>query len=193
MNPLTRQDLMSLEQYAEQRETFRAKALAHKRIRTVAFGPNMTFLFEDRTTVQYQVQEMLRIERIFEAAGIQDELDAYNPLIPDGLNLKATMLVEFPDPEIRKVELAKLTGIEHEIFFEVEGLCRATTVADEDMSRSSTDKTSAVHFYRFQFSAQQVEALRAGKSWVLRCADARYPFTKPIRDELREALMADFD
>ncbi len=193
MQTLTRQDLFSLEQYAAQRESFRAHVLTHKRLRNIGLGPNMMFLFEDRLTVQYQVQEMLRIERVFEAEGINDELSAYNPLIPDGKNLKATMLVEIPDPEKRKLELEKLVGIEHAICFEIDGHGQALTYADEDMDRSSPSKTSAVHFFRFEFTEGQIAALKNGRTWRLRCTDLRYPYSTEIEGERNIALLADFD
>src|SRR6478752_426070 len=139
MERLTRDDLFTLEAYATQRATLRKTALAHKRVRTLHLGAHVTLLFEDRLTVQYQVQEMLRIERIFEAAGIQEELDAYNPLIPDGHNLKATLMVEFPDEEQRRVELVRLRNIEHAIELTVEGHAAVVAIADEDMDRSNDE------------------------------------------------------
>ena len=152
MTALAVADLMSLEQYARERAAFRERVLAHKRARTLAVGPHTTWLFEDRLTVQYQVQEMLRIERIFEPAGIQGELDAYNPLIPDGSNLKATLLVEYPDPAERQAALARLIGIEDRCYVAVDAE-RCYALADEDLERENADKTSAVHFLRFELSA----------------------------------------
>src|SRR6185312_2028010 len=146
---LERKDLLSLEEYAQKRDGIRQQIIAHKRARTLHIGPNLTLLFEDRETMRYQVQEMLRIERIFEAAGIQDELDAYNPLIPDGANLKATLLIEFPDPDERARRLAELHGVEHRVTLNVGTLAAVTAIADEDMERSNATKTSAVHFVRF--------------------------------------------
>src|SRR5690606_20315569 len=146
---LTRDDLMSLEQYSEARKDFRAKVLDHKSRRTVPVGPNATWYFEDQLTVQYQVQEMLRVERIFEAAGIQDELDAYNPLIPDGSNWKVTFMIEFPDPAERRVRLAELKGIEDRCWVQVAGFDRVWAIADEDLERENEEKTSSVHFMRF--------------------------------------------
>src|SRR6185295_13061455 len=162
MQKLASNDLMSLEQYAKQRSAFREKVMAHKRNRRVAVGPNMVWLFEDRLTVQYQVQEMLRIERIFEAEGIQEELDAYNPLIPDGGNLKATLLFEYPDPAERAERLGQLADIEHRVYAEVAGQAKIFAHADEDLGRSNEEKTSAVHFLRFEFPAVAIESLRAG-------------------------------
>ena len=192
MDKLTRSDLMSLERYATERAAFRTRAIAHKKQRALALGAHASLLFEDRMTVQYQVQEMLRIERIFEAAGIQDELDAYNPLIPDGSNLKATMLLEFPDPEERSRRLAQLAGIEHRVFAEVPGLPRVFAHADEDLGRSTDDKTSAVHFLRFEFPPEQVAALRAGATLSIGIEDPRMPVQVAVPAATREALLADF-
>jgi hypothetical protein len=192
MNKLTRSDLLPLERYAAERAGFRAKVIAHKKARSVALGANISLLFEDRLTVQYQIQEMLRIERIFEAAGIQDELDAYNPLIPDGSNLKATMLFEFPDPDVRAERLAQLGGIEHRVYAEVHGQGRVFAHADEDMDRSNEDKTSAVHFLRFEFPPEDIAALRGGAGLSLGIEDARLPEYVTVRAEARTALLSDF-
>jgi hypothetical protein len=159
---LAASDLMSLEDYAREREAFRAKVIEHKRLRTVAIGPNMTWVFEDRLTVQYQVQEMLRIERIFEPAGIREELDAYNPLVPDGSNWKATMMIEYPDPRERAEALAELRGIERVCYVETAGCDRVNAVADEDLERANEQKTSAVHWLRFELPAAMRDALLAG-------------------------------
>jgi hypothetical protein len=156
MKILQPSDLMTLEAYARERAAFRQRVLAHKKRRTVAVGPNLTLLFEDRLTVKYQVQEMLRIERIFEADGIAEELAAYNPLIPDGTNLKATMLIEFGDPVVRAAQLRLLKGVERHVRFVIDGQ-RIDPIADEDLERENDEKTSAVHFMRFQFP----ESLRA--------------------------------
>jgi hypothetical protein len=162
MTKLSRQDLMSLEQYAEQRAEFRQKVLEHKKARRVDIGPNFTLYFEDRLTIQYQVQEMLRIEKVFEAAGIEEELAAYNPLIPDGSNLKCTAMFEFPDVDERKRRLADLRGVEHVVWLQVDGFDRVFAIANEDLERSNDEKTSAVHFMRFELSAEMIEALKAG-------------------------------
>ena len=193
MHKLTRADLLPLETYAAQRDVFRKRALAHKRARTLHLGDHVTLLFEDAITVQAQVQEMLRIERVFEPAGIQDELDAYNPLIPDGRNLKATMLIEYPDSAQRAIELARLRGIERKLYAEVAGGARATTHADEDMDRSDEEKTSAVHFLRFEFAPDAIAALRDGAALVFGIDDARLPQRIEASAALREALLADFD
>ena len=159
---LTAEDLMSLERYARERTAFRARVLEHKRDRTIAVGPNMTWVFEDRLTIQYQVQEMLRIERIFELEGIQEELDAYNPLIPDGGNWKATMMIEFPDPAERAAALARLRGIEDLCYVAVAGQPRAEAIADEDLERENAEKTSAVHWMRFEIPRAARDVIRAG-------------------------------
>ena len=161
---LTRADLMSLEQYSTARKDFRARVLDHKRSRLVPIGPNTTWAFEDRLTIQYQVQEMLRVERIFEAAGIQDELDAYNPLIPDGSNWKVTFLIEFPDPDERKLRLAALKGIEDRCWVQIAGCDRVFAIADEDLERENEEKTSSVHFLRFELSPEMVRQAHAGAS-----------------------------
>jgi hypothetical protein len=153
---------MGLEQYARERAAFRAGVMEHKRARTVRVGPNMTWVFEDRLTIQYQVQEMLRVERIFEPQGIQEELATYNPLIPDGCNWKATMMIEYPDPEERQVALAGLRGIEDRCYIEVAGLGRVAAIADEDLQRENEQKTSAVHWLRFELTPAMRAAIRAG-------------------------------
>ncbi len=193
MDKLSRSDLMSLERYADERDAFRARAIAHKRLRSIALGANMTLLFEDRVTVQYQVQEMLRIERLFEAAPIQEELDSYNPLIPDGENLKATLLIEFPDPDLRAQRLAELRGIEHALYLQVGEGARVKAIADEDMDRSNDSKTSAVHFLRFQFNAALVGTLREGAPLILAVDDDRYRERVVIEGDARTALLSDFD
>lgn len=192
MQALQRTDLFTLETYAVERAAFRARVLAHKKTRKLHLGPHITLLFEDRLTIQYQIQEMLRIERIFEPDAIQDELDAYNPLIPSGRDLKATMLVEYPDMEERARELARLGGIEHRVCIEIEGHGRATTFADEDMPRSADDKTAAVHFLRFAFEPAQIDALRAGARLVVAIDDPRMPLRVEPDADTRRALLDDF-
>lgn len=193
MNKLSREDLLPLERYASERADFRQRVIAHKKPRKIALGSHISLLFEDRLTVQYQIQEMLRLERIFEAAGIQDELDAYNPLIPDGSNLKATMLIEYPDPDVRAERLAQLAGIEHRLYAEVDGQARGFAHADEDLDRSTADKTSAVHFLRFEFTPAAVAALRAGASLQFGIEDPRLPARQPVAGESLAALLHDFD
>jgi hypothetical protein len=160
--PLTRNDLMSLEQYSTARKDFRAKVIEHKRNRSVAIGSNATWSFEDQLTMQYQVQEMLRVERIFEADAIQEELDSYNPLIPDGHNWKATFLLEFPDADERRERLSQLKGVEDRCWVQVAGFDRVWAIADEDLERENDDKTSSVHFLRFELSPQMCAQVKAG-------------------------------
>jgi hypothetical protein len=162
MPQIARESLMTLEAYAKQRKEFRAKVIEHKKVRTVHVGEHITLQFEDELTIRYQVQEMLRIERIFEEGGIQEELDAYNPLIPDGGNLKATMMIEYPDPAERQRMLARLKGIEDRTWIQVEGCERVYAVADEDLERENADKTSSVHFLRFELGDEMRKALKYG-------------------------------
>ncbi len=192
MQKLARAALLSLETYAQQRAVFRSRVLAHKKQRTVHLGGHLTLIFEDRLTVQYQVQEMLRIERIFEPAGIQEELDAYNPLIPDGHNLKATLLVEFPDEAQRRVELVRLRLIERAISLTVQGHATAVAIADEDMERSNDDKTAAVHFLRFELDAAMIDDWKAGAPVTLACTLPAMPVAVTLSGEQRAALAADF-
>ena len=154
--------LMTLEAYARNRKEFRAKVMAHKKGRSVALGDHLTLVFEDELTIRYQVQEMLRIERIFEQEGIQGELEAYNPLIPDGRNFKATMMIEYPDVDERKHALARLKGIEDRVWVQVEGCEKVHAIADEDLDRSTEEKTSAVHFLRFELTDEMAASLKYG-------------------------------
>jgi hypothetical protein len=162
MPQIAKDSLMTLEAYAKQRKEFRAKVIEHKKLRNVHVGEHVMLQFEDELTVRYQVQEMLRIERIFEPEGIQEELDVYNPLIPDGSNLKATMMLEYPDPIERQRMLAKLKGIEDRTWIQVEGCERVYAIADEDLERDNVDKTSSVHFLRFELSDEMRKALKYG-------------------------------
>jgi hypothetical protein len=192
MDKLTRSDLLSLETYAQQRGEFRSRVLAHKKQRTVHLGEHLTVIFEDRLTVQYQVQEMLRIERIFEAAGIQEELDAYNPLIPDGRNLKATMMIEFPDEAQRRVELARLKGIEDRCWVRVAAHDRVLAIADEDLERENDEKTSSVHFLRFELTPEMVAAVKAGADVSLGIDHDNYRHAvDPVSRAGRDSLAAD--
>jgi hypothetical protein len=193
MSILTRADLYTLETYAVERAAFRARVLAHKRARRLPLGAHVTLLFEDRLTVQYQIQEMLRIERIFEPQAIQAELDAYNPLIPGGRDLKATMLIEYADAAMRRRELARLGGIEHRVFADVAGHGRAVAHADEDMDRSDDAKTAAVHFLRFDVAPAQIAALRAGAALRFGIDDARMPVAVDAPEATHAALLRDFD
>jgi hypothetical protein len=191
MQKLTRADLMPLERYAAERPAFRARVIAHKTLRTLHLGPHVTLVFEDRLTVQYQVQEMLRIERIFEAAGIEDELAAYNPLIPDGGNLKATMLIEFPDPEQRRVELARLKGVERQVSLQAGEGAKAFAIADEDLERENEEKTSSVHFLRFELDVGARAALAGGAPLTLGCDHPAYAHRLAVPEASRRALAAD--
>ncbi len=194
MQKLTRDDLMSLEQYSEARGDFRSKVLQHKKNRRVDLGTNAALYFEDRLTMQYQVQEMLRIERIFEAEGINDELEAYNPLIPDGSNWKATFMVEFPEVEERRAMLKTLTRIENRVYVQVDGFDRVFAIADEDLERSDEEKTSAVHFMRFELTPEMVAALKSGTSLAAGIDHDNYRVEiSPIADNIRESLTADLD
>jgi Protein of unknown function (DUF3501) len=189
---LAPRDLMSLEQYARERPAFRARVLAHKGERQLAVGPNATWCFEDRLTVQYQVQEMLRVERIFEPEGILDELDAYNPLIPDGSNWKVTLLIEFAQPAERTRALAQLRGIEDRCWVQVGGHERVFAIADEDLERENAEKTSAVHFLRFELSAPMIASLRAGAALASGVDHEHYRHqVASVPAPLREALLAD--
>lgn len=194
MQKLTRDDLMSLEQYAEARREFRDKVLEHKRNRRIGLGTNAALYFEDRLTMQYQVQEMLRIERIFEADGIREELDAYNPLIPDGSNWKATFMVEFPDIEERREMLKRLVDIEDKVWLRVDGHDKVYPIADEDLERDDETKTSAVHFLRFELDADMISALKAG-SWLAAGIDhPNYQVEVPsVPDNVRDSLVADLN
>jgi hypothetical protein len=194
MDKLRASDLLSLERYAREREDFRRRVLEHKRNRQLAVGPNSTWLFEDRLTVQYQMQEMLRAERIFEQEGIAEELEAYNPLIPDGANLKVTLLIEFPDPEQRRRELARLKGIEDRCWVAVAGEPRVFAIADEDLDRENDEKTSSVHFLRFEFSREQIGRLRGGAALAVGIDHENYRHSvDPVAPAVRAALIADFD
>jgi len=194
MQKLTRDNLFSLEQYAEARPAFRKKVLAHKRNRRLELGTNAALYFEDFLTMQYQVQEMLRIERIFEADGINEELEAYNPLIPDGCNWKATFMVEFPDVDERQMMLSQLKGIEDRIYVQVADFDRVFGIADEDLERADDQKTSAVHFMRFEFPAEQIAALKGGASLVAGIDHENYRVeVSPVVANIRQSLVADFD
>ncbi len=192
MQKLTRSDLYSLEQYAEKRAEFRAQVMAHKKNRRVPIGNHATLYFEDRLTMQYQIQEMLRVERIFEPAGIEEELAAYNPLIPDGDNWKATFMIEYSDVAERQAALAKLVEIENQVWIEIADTDRIYAIADEDLDRTTSDKTSAVHFLRFQLNAEQIAAVKANAEIGVGIDHVNYKFeNKPVADNIREALAAD--
>ena len=192
MQKLSRSDLMTLEQYAEARPDFRARVMAHKKNRQVALGEHATLYFEDRLTMQYQIQEMLRIERIFEPAGIQEELDTYNPLIPDGNNLKATFMIEYTDVAERAAALSRLIGIEDKVWVRVHGFDKIYAVADEDLERESEEKTSSVHFLRFQFTPEMVAALKQGAELDMGVDHENYRYEVcPVSRHVRDALVQD--
>lgn len=188
---ITPQSLMSLEAYATYRKTSKAQHIAHRRLRSVRLGEHMNLQFEDEQTVRIQIQEMLRVEKIFEAEGIQDEIDVYLPLVPDGSNWKATVLIEYPDPNERRRELARLIGVEDRLFVEVEGYPRAYAIADEDLDRETDEKTSAVHFVRFEFSEAAKRAVLAGASVKLGCDHTNYPAHVAIAAETLASLAGD--
>ncbi|HEV2219289.1 MAG TPA: DUF3501 family protein [Casimicrobiaceae bacterium] len=192
MPAITRDSLMTLEAYAKERPAFRARVLAHKRDRSLRLGEHVTLLFEDELTVRYQVQEMLRIEKTFEEAGIQDELDAYNPLIPDGSNLKATMLIEYEDEAERREALAQLKGIEADVWLRVDGFPEVPAIADEDLPRENQEKTSSVHFLRFEFTRDMIAALKGGRALAAGVDHPNYAARVPALPEaVRAALIAD--
>jgi hypothetical protein len=183
--------LLSLEAYARERNAFRAQVIEHKKVRTVALGDHITLIFEDELTIRYQIQEMLRIERIFEEDGIRQELDAYNPLVPDGSNLKATMMIEYPDVAERQRALARLKGIEARVWVQVEGCARVYAIADEDLERENEEKTSAVHFLRFELGEEMRKALRYGVGLTLGVDHPQCQASVEAAPEVRAALAAD--
>jgi hypothetical protein len=191
MERLHPEDLYTLEAYSTLRSEFRARVMEHKAHRRVLLGENVLLLFEDRLTIQYQIQEMLRIERIFEAAGIAEELDSYNPLIPDGSNWKATMMIQFPDPEERRIALERLVGIEDCVWVRVAGHDQVGAIADEDLDRATESKTSSVHFLRFELSAEMCSALRDGASLAVGVSHPEYSVEADIPETTRESLVAD--
>ena len=193
MEKLKPEDLLSLEAYHKQRADFRARVLAHKRLRQVAVGQNLTLYFEDRLTMQYQVQEMLRAERIFESEGVAEELAAYNPLIPDGTNLKATMMLEYPDVAERRTALEKLGGVEHNVYVEVAALGRVRAQADEDLPRSNDAKTSAVHFLRFELDAAMRAQLKSGGPLKIGGEHPHYTHQVVVPADVARTLAADLD
>ena len=192
MPKIERDSLMSLEQYAKSRPQFRADVLRHKKSRIVPVGADITLIFEDELTVRYQVQEMLRIEKTFESAGIQDELDAYNPLVPDGSNWKATMLIEYPDADVRKRELARLRNVEHHVRAMIDGIVSpVTAIADEDMDRSNEEKTSAVHFLRFELDVDARAAVLAGAGITIAIEHPAYAARTPLGQASRDSIAGD--
>ena len=188
---ISRESLLSLEAYAKVRKTERAAAIAHRQLRTVRIGEHLSLQFEDEATVRRQIQEMLHIEKIFDEEGILGEIEAYGPLVPDGTNWKATMLIEYPDPNERKRELARLIGIEDRVFVEVEGHARTYAIADEDLDRENEEKTSAVHFLRFELDKPSRDAVRAGAGVKMGCDHPHYPAHVSVSPESLANLAGD--
>jgi len=194
MTRLSRDKLLSLEQYAQRREAIRREVMAHKKNRQVAIGDHLTVYFEDETTMRYQVQEMLRIEKLFEPGEIEEELAAYNPLIPDGTNWKATVMIEYPDENERRRRLAELKGIENTLHVQVDGFEPVYAIVNEDMERSTDDKTSAVHFARFEFTPEMIDAMKSGATITAGVRHDAYPVGPvEITGEVRESLVSDLD
>ena len=192
MPHISQDSLMPLETYARVRPEFRARVIAHKKDRAIQLGANVTLIFEDELTIRYQVQEMLRAEKIFEQGGIVDELEAYNPLIPDGSNWKATMMIEYPDEGERRIKLAQLIGVEDRVWVQVQGCERVHAIADEDLERDNGQKTSAVHFLRFELAATMVAALRGGAALAMGVDHPNYSATVArVGDAMRASLLAD--
>ncbi len=192
MPHITHDSLLTLEAYAKSRQDFRARVLAHKKNRTVALGEHVTLIFEDELTIRYQIQEMLRVERIYEEAGIRDELDAYNPLVPDGSNWKATMLIEYPDVAERQTQLARLRGVEDKVWVQVAGHDRVNAIADEDLDRTNDEKTSAVHFLRFELTPVMIAAVKGGAGIALGVEHSAYTASaNRLPANVESALAAD--
>ncbi len=191
MSTITAGSLLSLQAYAKIRKSSKPEAIAHRRLRSVQLGEHLTLQFEDEHTIRRQIQEMLHIEKIFDDDGIQSEIDAYAALVPEGSNWKATMLIEYPDEHERKRELARLIGIEDRMFVEVEGYVRVYAIADEDMDRENAEKTSAVHFVRFEFNTAQREAVRAGAAVKIGCDHTHYPVHASICAQTLASLAGD--
>ena len=193
MAQISRDSLLTLEAYSRQRKEFRARVIAHKKNRTLHLGAHITLIFEDELTMRYQIQEMLRIEKTFEEAGIQDELDAYNPLIPDGSNLKATMMIEYNDPDVRKRELARLKGVEDRVYVQVDGHGRSYAIADEDLERENDAKTSSVHFLRFEFTPEMIASFKAGAAVAVGVDHVNYLVrVDEVAPAVQTALVRDF-
>jgi hypothetical protein len=193
MEKLQRSDLYSLENYAAIRNEFRSKVMEHKKHRSIQLGENLRLLFEDRLTIQYQIQEMLRIEKIFEADGIEEELQAYIPLIPDGQNLKAVMMIEFSDVNVRKAALEKLIGIDRKVWLQVEGFEKVSPISNEDLDRETEEKTSSVHFMRFEFTPEMIAALKNGAAMSAGVDHPEYNYQLNIADSVQQSLVEDFD
>ena len=191
MTRITKDSLLTLEAYAKVRKPSKPEVIAHRRLRSVHLGEHITLQFEDEQTIRLQIQEMLQIEKIFDEAGIQSEIEAYAPLVPDGSNWKATLLIEYPDPNQRKRELGRLIGVEDRMFVEVEGHARSYAIADEDLDRENGLKTSAVHFVRFEFDTASRQAVRAGAAVKLGCDHVPYPAHLNISPETLASLAGD--
>jgi hypothetical protein len=193
MAQISRDSLLTLEAYAKQRSEFRARVLAHKKNRTVRLGEHVTLIFEDELTIRYQIQEMLRIEKTFEETGIQDELDAYTPLIPDGTNLKATMMIEYEDALVRKSALVKLKGVEARVYVQVDGQPRVYAIADEDLERENEEKTSSVHFLRLEFEPAAISAWKTGAAVAMGIDHPNYAVRlEEVAPQVQSALAQDF-
>jgi hypothetical protein len=193
MAAISRDSLLSLEAYAKSRKDFRARVIAHKKNRTLSLGSHVTLIFEDELTIRYQIQEMLRIEKTFEEEGIQDELDAYNPLVPDGTNLKATMMIEYDDPVERKRELARLIGIEDKVYVQVDGSDKVYAIADEDLERENEEKTSSVHFLRFEFEPAMIDSLKKGAALAVGIDHPNYRVrVDEVAPNVQASLVKDF-
>jgi hypothetical protein len=190
---ITRDELMSLEQYAQKRPEFRQQVLAHKKHRQLMLGPDATLYFEDRLTLLYQIQEMLRIEKVFEADGINEELEAYNPMIPSGRNFKATFMIEYTDAEVRAVQLEKLLGVEDLVWMRVADCDTVWAIADEDLDRSTDTKTSAVHFMRFEMSDEMADALKHGADWMIGVQHPVYTYQLSVEGATRDSLLKDLN
>ena len=191
MTAITRDSLMSLETYARQRAEFRARIIPHRKLRSVLLGEHLNLQFEDELTVRYQIQEMLRVEKIFEEQGILDEINVYGPLVPDGTNWKATMLIEYADEAQRKLELARLLQIEHHVWVRIEGHGKVYAIADEDLERSTADKTSAVHFLRFELTPAMCAATKSGHALSMGVDHPNYMLSLDVPAPTRQSLVAD--
>jgi len=191
LTKITRDSLMSLETYARERPQLRARIIPHRRMRSVNLGEHLNLQFEDEETVRYQIQEMLRIEKIFEEAGIQEEISVYGPLVPDGTNWKATLLIEYPDEAQRRVELARLTDIENLVWVRVAGCDKVFAIADEDLERSTEEKTSAVHFLRFELTPAMIAGVKSGQALSMGVDHPNYSLSLEVPSPTRQGLVAD--
>lgn len=193
LHQLSRNDLWSLETYSEKRPEFRTRVMQHKQNRKIALGPNSTLYFEDRLTIQYQIQEMLRIEKVFDAEGIKEELDVYNPMVPDGSNWKATYMIEYTDVETRSAQLEKMIGIEDLVWVQVDGFDKVWAIADEDLERTNNTKTSSVHFMRFELANDMIDALKKGNRLFMGVDHSVYSHSLELTEESKNSLVNDLD